>query len=329
MISSSEKNIRIQRGVVGLAIILFGIKLAAYFLTSSVAVLTDALESIINIIAGIIGLYSLHLSSKPRDEDHPYGHGKVEFVSAAIEGTLIIMAGLIIIVESISVFIHPKSIHQLDLGIILISITALINFVVGTISIRQGKKSNSMVMISSGKHLQSDTYSTLGIIVGLILILTTGISWLDSIVAMVFALLILYNGYKILRQSLAGIMDEVDTVLLTSMVKLLNDHRRENWIDLHNLRIIKFGPILHLDAHLTVPWYLNVNEAHAEIDALAGLVSKEYGESLELFVHSDGCMDFSCSLCNKKNCAVRKFPFKQSIEWTMENISTNTKHRLH
>ena len=326
---SSKKNIRIQRGVVFLAIVLFVVKLTAYFLTASVAVLTDALESIINILAGLMGLYSLHLSAKPRDSNHPYGHGKIEFISAAIEGTLVFIAGLVIIGESVSVFLHPKSVHQLDIGIILITATALINFAVGIISVRQGKKTNSMVMIASGKHLQSDAYSTLGIIVGLILILISGLVWLDSVVAMVFALVIIYNGYKILRRSLAGIMDEVDEELLQSMVHLLNQHRRENWIDLHNLRIIKFGPILHLDAHLTVPWYLNVNEAHAEIDALAGLVAIEFGESLDLFVHSDGCLDFSCKLCDKKECAVRKFPFEHKIEWTVENISTNTKHRLH
>lgn len=323
------RNIQLQRWVVLLAIVLFAIKLTAYFLTTSVAVLTDALESIVNIIAGLMGLYSLNLSAKPRDKDHPYGHGKIEFISSAIEGTLVCMAGVIIIVEATGALFHPKSIHQLDSGIILISITAFINFMVGTICVRQGKKSNSIVMVSSGKHLQSDTYSTLGIIVGLILIMVTKIEWLDSVVAMVFALLILYTGYKIIRRSLAGIMDEADLELLKSMVTVLNQRRRENWIDLHNLRIIKFGPVIHMDAHLTVPWYLNVNEAHVEIDALAGLVREEFGESLELFVHSDGCLDFSCKICVKKECHVRKFPFEQKIEWTTENISSNEKHRLH
>lgn len=328
MSNASSHNIRLQQGVVVLAIVLFAAKLTAYFLTASVAILTDALESIVNILAGIMGLYSLRLSAKPRDEDHPYGHGKIEFISSAIEGTLIAMAGAIIIVESVSALLHPKNIHQLDWGIMLVAATAAINYAVGSLCVREGKRSNSMVMISSGKHLQSDTYSTIGIIGGLALIMITKIYWLDSVVAIIFALLILYTGYKIVRKSLAGIMDEADRELLEAMVLMLNKNRRDNWVDLHNVRIIKFGPRLHLDAHLTVPWYLNVHEAHIEIDELAGRVRKEFGETLELFVHSDGCLDFSCAICSKADCTVRKSPFTKRIEWTTENIVSNTKHTL-
>ncbi len=328
MTTAAKKNIRIQQGVVLLALVLFTLKVTAYWLTRSVAVLTDALESIVNIIAGLLGLYSLYLSAKPRDEDHPYGHGKIEFISAAIEGTLILIAGVLIIVEATRAYFHPKPLLQLDFGIMLISITAVINYAVGVVCVRAGKKSNSIALLSSGKHLQSDTYSTLGIIVGLMLIMFTKIYWLDSIVAIIFAMLIIFTGYIIIRKSLAGIMDEADQVLLQSMVTLLNSNRKENWIDLHNMRLIKYGPVLHLDAHLTVPWYLNVQQAHNEIEALADLVRKDYGESLELYVHSDGCLDFSCKICTKNNCSVRKFPFERKIEWTIENISKDEKHQL-
>ncbi len=177
------ENLRTQRWVVTVAVILFILKIVAYFLTHSVAILTDALESTVNVIAGFIGLYSLYVAAKPRDEDHPYGHGKAEFLSAAVEGTLILIAGLIIIYESISNFIHPRALQKLDFGIILVAITALINFVVGGISIKRGKKNDSLALVASGKHLQSDTWSTLGIIFGLILIRFTGLIWLDSVVA--------------------------------------------------------------------------------------------------------------------------------------------------
>ena len=112
------------------------------------------------------------------------------------------------------------------------------------------------------------------------------------------------------------------------MVQLLDTNRRENWVDLHNLRVIKYGIVLHVDCHLTVPWYLNVHEAHREIDALAELIRKEFGESLELFVHSDGCLPFSCRICSKTGCAERKNNFEQRINWTLENISKNKKHEL-
>ena len=324
----ANKNIRIQRIVVVVAFVLLAIKLTAYFLTHSVAILTDALESIVNVVAGLLGLYSLTVSARPRDADHPYGHGKVEFISSAIEGTMILIAGTLIIYESVNALLHPMMLHQLDYGVLLVSITAAINYFMGSICVRAGRKSNSHALIASGKHLQTDTYSTLGIIVGLVLIYFTHQQWLDSAVAILFAGIIIITGYKIIRQSIAGIMDETDNELLIKLVATLNANRKENWIDLHNLRIIKFGPILHLDAHLTQPWYLNLHEAHKDIDDLADLVRNEFGESLELFIHSDGCLDFSCKICTKQNCNVRKHPFEKRIEWTMQNISSNQKHEV-
>lgn len=325
---ASKQNIRLQTWVAVLSVTLLITKITAYFLTNSVAILTDALESIVNVVAGFFGLYSLYLSAKPKDEDHPYGHGKIEFVSAAVEGTMIVIAGLLIFYTAIQNLFHPTTLQQLDIGILLISITAIFNLIAGRICIRTGTKNNSLALVASGKHLISDTYSTLGILVGLGLMYFTHIPWLDSAVAMLFSFIILYTGYKIVRSSVAGIMDETDRTLLKKMVRVLNENRRSNWIDMHNLRIIKYGSTLHLDSHLTVPWYFNVNEAHEEIDALALLVRKEFGESLELFVHSDGCLEHSCAICTKTDCPVRKHAFEKQIQWTVENISTNEKHRV-
>ena len=322
------ENLRIQKWVVVTAFILFAIKIVAYFLTHSVAILTDALESIVNVIAGMIGWYSLFVSAKPRDIDHPYGHGKAEFISAAVEGTLIAIAGFIIIYESVDHFLHPQPLNQLDYGMLLIGATALINFFVGYRSVRKGRKNNSLALIASGKHLQSDTYSTLGIIVGLALIYFTGKTWIDSAVAIIFAFIIIRTGYKIIRSSVAGIMDEADIDLLRKLVGFLNEHRRVNWIDLHNLRVIKYGGVMHIDCHLTVPWYLNVHEAHLEIDELIGIIKTEFGEAIEFFVHTDGCLEFSCSLCNKFDCPVRRRPFEKRVDWTLQNVLSNKKHQL-
>lgn len=303
-------------------------KLVAWYLTGSVAILTDALESTVNVVAGLIGIYSLYVSAKPKDTDHPYGHGKAEFLSAAIEGTLISVAGIIIVYEAINNLIHPHPIQSLDYGIWIVAATAVINYVTGSICISTGKKNNSLALMASGKHLQSDTYSTVGIIAGLVLLYFVKLWWIDSAVAILFAFIIMFTGYKIVRTSVAGIMDEADTTLLEKLVVMLNTNRRPNWIDVHNLRIIKYGGTIHLDCHLTVPWYLNVHQAHLEIDALSALVKNEYGESMELFVHSDGCLDFSCNICTKDDCTVRKHPFEQKIEWTLDNIVSNKKHRV-
>ena len=323
-----KENLQVQRWVVITAIVLFGVKITAYLITRSVAILTDALESTVNVVAGLIGWYSLYVSSKPRDQDHPYGHGKAEFISAAVEGTLIVIAGIIIIIEAVDHFIHPQPLAELDKGLILVAITAAINFIVGYICIRKGKTNNSPALIASGKHLHSDTWSTVGILAGLALIVITGKNWLDSVVAIIFACVIIFTGYRIIRTSLAGIMDEADKKLLIELVTYLNQNRRENWIDLHNLRVIKYGGVLHVDCHLTVPWYLNVLEAHTEVDALTQLIRTKFGESMEFFVHTDGCLEFSCRHCNKDNCYVRRRPFEQRIAWTLENVIANKKHSL-
>ena len=237
----------------GLSVALLIAKTSAYFLTGSVAILTDATESIVNVVAGFFGLYSLYLSAKPKDDDHPYGHGKIEFVSAAIEGSMISLAGIIIIYEAVRNLIHPHALSQLGVGMWLIGGTAFINFITGGIAIKIGTKNNSLALTASGKHLQSDTYSSLGILVGLSLVYFTTIQWIDSAVALLFSIIIVYTGAKIVRSSIAGIMDETDHELLAKLVGVLNKNRRENWVDLHNVRIIKYGSVLHLDAHLLCP----------------------------------------------------------------------------
>lgn len=326
--TSAKENLSLQKIVVFTAIILFMLKLIAWFLTGSLAILTDALESIVNIVAGFLGLYSLNLSSKPKDADHPYGHGKVEFLSAGVEGSLVIIAGFYIIYKAVQSYFYPHLIQKLNTGIILIAVTAAVNFIIGTICIKTGKKNHSLQLVAGGKHLVTDTYSTASILAGLLIIYFTGYNFIDTIIAFLAAAFIIYTGYKIVRVSVAGIMDEADELLLKDIVSLLNKNRKENWIDLHNTRIIKYGSTLHCDCHLTVPWYLTVREAHAEIESLGELIKNEFGEAVELFVHSDACQDFSCRICAKQNCMVRQHDFEKRITWTINNISNDARHNI-
>jgi cation diffusion facilitator family transporter len=327
-LEAARQNIKIQKWVAILSVALLLIKLVAYYITNSVSVLTDALEGIVNVVAGFFGLYSLYLSAKPRDADHPYGHGKIEFVSAAVEGVMILVAGSLIIIESIRNLMSPRTLHQLDIGILLIALTALLNYVVGSLCIRTGKKNKSLALEASGRHLHSDTYTTVGILVGLALIYFTNLSWLDSAIAILFSLFILYTGFRIIRSSLAGIMDERDQQLLAQMITALDNGRSANWVDLHNLRIIKYGSVLHVDCHLTVPWYLNVHEAHSEIDKLGKIIREQFGDSIEFFVHSDGCLPIGCPVCIKADCPVRHHSFRKRINWTVNNVELNEKHNI-
>ncbi len=325
---SAKQNLKIQFFVTTLSIVLFVLKFVAYFMTHSLSVLSDALESIVNVLAGIIGLYSLYVASKPKDKEHPYGHGKAEFISAAFEGSLIITAGFIILYESIITFFEPTTLHDLDNGIWVLLSTAILNLVAGFVAKKIGRKNKSLALVSSGQHLLIDSFTTFAIAIGIGLVLLTGYNKIDAIVAIVMGIWIIYNGYKIIRESLAGIMDEADMALLEEVIQEINQNRNANWIDLHNLRVIKYGALMHIDCHLTVPWYYNVNEAHFAVDDFTKLIQNKFGDSVEFFVHTDGCMPFSCPICTIEGCEKRKATFLQKLNWDLENVLSNLKHQL-
>jgi cation diffusion facilitator family transporter len=327
-VHNSKQNLKVQFFLTILSIVLFALKFVAYYLTHSLSVLSDALESIVNVIAGCIGLYSLYVASKPKDKDHPYGHGKAEFLSAAFEGSLIITAGLIIIIETISSFFSPNALHALDNGLWILVSTAIINLIGGLLAKKMGRKNNSLALVSSGQHLIIDSFTTFGVIIGISIVLITNYNGIDSFIALLMGIWIIYNGYKIIRESIAGIMDEADMALLENVIAELDANRNKNWVDLHNLRVIKYGPLLHIDCHLTMPWYLNVHQAHKMMDHFTDLIKSKFGDSVEFFIHIDGCMPFSCAICTLEQCDQRQQPFQKKLNWTMENVLANTKHQL-
>lgn len=321
-------SVKIQKIVLVFSVLLLFVKMLAWYFTHSVSILTDTLESIVNVLAGAFGLYSLILSSKPKDKEHPYGHGKIEFISSAIEGVLISIAGILILFKAINQFFIPNQLHDLDLGLYLIASTGAINYILGLWSIKQGKKINSPILISSGTHLKSDTYSTLGLLLGIILIIITGLNWIDSVTAIIFAFVIIYTGYKIVRKSVSGIMDESDQLVINEIVDLLNEKRKEEWIDVHNMRVINYAGFYHIDCHLTVPFYINVNEAHAILDTLTDVVSDYFNQRVEFFVHIDGCVFQQCKICQIKDCKERKSEFEKTIEWNEVQLISNKKHNV-
>ncbi|WP_312090858.1 cation diffusion facilitator family transporter [Chryseobacterium sp.] len=322
----NKDKIGFQKIIAVFGIILFVGKIIAWKLTDSDAVFSDAMESIVNVISAFMGLYSLYLAAKPKDEDHPYGHGKVEFVTSGIEGALISIAGLMIIYEGINSLIVGKVLNKLDWGIAIIAATAIINYFLGYISIKKGEKENSLVLISSGKHLQSDTVTTLGVVISLIIVYFTKIYWIDSLVALFFGFYIIFVGYKIVRKSLSGIMDEQDPELLNKIINLLENNRRTEWIDIHNMKIQQFGSSLHIDAHITLPYYYSLREAHQEMEKVIILLANNTNRTVEFNFHMDDCKPISCSICQIMECPVRQHPFIKRIEWTPENVTSVEKH---
>lgn len=326
--NKSKDKLAFQKLIAAFGVILFIGKIIAWKLTNSDAVFSDAMESIVNVISAFMGLYSLYLAAKPKDEDHPYGHGKVEFVTSGIEGALIVIAGIMIIYEGINSLIVGKVLSKLDIGIWIIAATAVINYLLGYISIQKGKAENSIVLISSGKHLQSDTITTLGVVVSLIVVYFTRIYWLDSVVALGFGVYIIVVGYKIVRKSLSGIMDEQDPDLLEQIIQVLEENRKKEWIDVHNMKIQQFGAHLHIDAHITLPWYYSLRDAHNEMEKVIILLAKNTKRTVEFNFHMDDCKPFSCSVCQISNCPVREKDFVKRVVWTPENVTSVDKHSI-
>lgn len=324
--ASSNNNFKFQRNVALVGIALFLAKLLAWHLTDSDAVFSDAMESIVNIVAAFMGLYALYLAAKPKDEGHPYGHGKVEFVTSGVEGALIIFAGVIIIVQAIDSLLHSNVPQQLDWGIAIVAITAVINYIMGHISYKKGLRENSFVLQSSGKHLKSDTVTTLGVVVSLLLVQFTKQYWLDALVALLFGGYIMVVGYRIIRRSLGGIMDEADVGMLRELATFLQQNRKRQWVDLHNMRIQQHGSGLHIDAHFTLPWYYELRHAHQEMEDLYKLIGENNDRTIEFNFHLDDCKPFSCAICALFECPVRQHALVDRVEWNEKTITQENKH---
>jgi len=324
----SHSNIKLQAVALAISVGLMVIKFIAWFITNSNAIFTDALESIINVVAGAFALYSLILAAKPRDIDHPYGHGKVEFLSSGLEGFLILIAGIAILVKSVYSFFVPKEIENLETGILLIAFSGGINYIMGLALVRRGTKHHSETMTADGKHLKSDAYSTAGLLIGLAAVYFTKLQWLDSAVAIIFGIIITVTGFRVLRKSISGIMDEADFELLKKLITILNASRKMQWIDIHNMRIVKYGSVLHIDCHMTLPWYFSLKESHEEVKAVEELVNREAERKVELFIHTDPCIPASCTVCQIADCKVRQQPFQKRITWDIDSVLRNQKHGM-
>ncbi|AKD55305.1 cation diffusion facilitator family transporter [Spirosoma radiotolerans] len=326
MSASQQTKYRWMGISLGLSITLLVLKFTAYFLTYSTAILSDAVESIVNVIASGFAFYSIYLAGQPRDLNHPYGHGKIEFLSSGFEGAMILSAGLVIIWQAILSIFEPKVLANLDWGFALIGLTAVANAFVGWMLIRSGKQTDSAALTADGKHLLTDTFSSVVVMIGVALVAYTGKHWIDSALSLLLAIVIIYNGFQITRQSVARLMDEADVPTLHRVVNLLNVHKDRNWIDVHNLRVQKYGADLHIDCHLTLPYYWKLNQVHEEVHHFEDTLKDGFRGEVEIFVHTDPCEKECCHYCRVANCPVRAFAFLNDVDWTPDNLPLNQKH---
>lgn len=311
-----------------ISIVLFAVKFIAYFLTNSSAILTDAIESIVNIITGAFALYSINYAAKPKDEDHPYGHGKIEFFSSGLEGSMILLAGIAMVFKGAVSFFEPDHLTNVDIGLYMSLFAGTINLIVGRILINKGKHHNSHTLTAEGEHLLSDTYSSAAIVVGLIIIYFTKIIWIDYVITLGMGIFIAYTGFKLVRTSIDNLLDKADIAELNKLIATLEKHKKDSWIDIHNLRVVKYGDHLHVDCHVTLPWFFSLEDAHDEVDLIGKLIKEQLGEKIEFFIHADPCVrPLSCGICPMQNCKVRKAEFVKRIVWDMKNVLPDRKHR--
>lgn len=309
------------------SIVLLCVKFYSYYLTNSKAILTDALESIVNVVASAFAIYSIYLSSLPKDNNHPYGHGKVEFFSAGIEGTLIILAGIFIIYQSIVTLIYPEPLALLPVGMVLVAASGFLNGWLGYMLIKKGTAYNSLTLEADGRHLLTDAASSIVLMCGIGIIYFTGYFFLDSVFSILFSLYIIFNGYLLVRKSIAGLMDESSPKAMRATVKILNQHRKENWIDVHNMRVQQYGGDRHIDLHLTLPYYYDLRAVHDEVHEVEEALKENLPGHVEVFVHADPCLpDKCCHYCAVQDCPVRRFAQTNKILWNESNMSKNQKH---
>lgn len=239
-------------------------KVTATLLTGSTAILSDAAESVIHLFATGFAGFSLWYASTPPDPDHPYGHGKISYFASAVEGTLILLAALMIGGMAVRDLIAGPDLRQLDLGLYLLGGLTLVNLALGWYLIRTGRRTNSLVLVSNGQHVITDMWTSLGVIVGVGLVWMTGIRWLDPVVGVLVALNILWTATSLLRRSVYGLMDEADPEASQALLDELTEAKADGTIaEYHQVRHRSSGDQVWIEYHLMFPGEMSIREAHA------------------------------------------------------------------
>lgn len=302
-------------------VLLMGIKFVGYAITGSTAILSDALESIINVVAGGFGLCSILLSSKPPDESHPYGHGKIEFFAAGFEGALIIAAAVGIFYEGLQQIINPAELHNLQNGLFFIVFSAMGNLVLALSMLRISRRTKSLVLEADAKHLFSDVFSTGAVVLGVFLVYVTGRFRLDGVVACIAGINIVFWGSKLLRSAVGGLMHRSEADLLDEICEILVAHKREPWIDVHRLRAWRSGKLVHLDFHLILPRDLTLEAAHKEVKDLENIFSDHFHGMADVLIHLDPCFDPTCAVCENAPCNFRKRENHEKADWIRSSLT--------
>ncbi len=295
-------------------------KMGAYLITGSAAIFSDAAESVVHVLATSMALYSILLSSKPADESHMYGHGNIEFFSAGIEGFLILAAAIFIIYTGIHDIIVGSNLRQLNFGVIVISAAGGVNLLLGIFLVRTGRRTNSLTLVADGKHVLTDSYTSIGVIIGILLVIITGFQLLDPLFAIAVAINILFTGYRLIRESIGGLMNETDPELLNKIVSEISKLKQNYWIDLHELRFWRSGDKIYVDFHLILPHYFTIQKSHTEENEIEEKMHKAF-PNMQIKIHFDYCIPELCAYCSYKECTVREESKQINFEFNSRKMT--------
>ncbi|WP_034383918.1 cation diffusion facilitator family transporter [Deinococcus sp. YIM 77859] len=270
-----ERTTSIALGSVGVAAVVLALKFLAYLLTGSVALYSDALESIINVAAALAALIALRVAARPADANHPYGHSKAEYFSAVAEGVLIVLAALSIAREAVPALQHPRPVDAAPAGLLVNLGASVLNALWAGVLLRAGRAARSPALLADGRHVLADVVTSVGVLMGVLLAHLSGLHWLDPALALLVALNILWSGWALMRESVGGLMDAgVDPATEARLRQAMSEHA-EGALEMHDLRTRHAGRMTFIEFHLVVPGQMTVQEAHAICDRLEDAIRAE------------------------------------------------------
>ncbi len=322
---SRKARLRVVSLSIGAGILILGLKYVAFLVSGSTALLSDAIESVVNVVAAVFALGAVIFAEKPADREHPYGHGKIEHFSAAFEGGLIALAAVMIWWEAVSA-LHAQfngTFHMKELGkgLIVNVIAGSLNGMLGLFLIHMGKKHRSRAIEADGHHVLSDFWTTLGIGAALLLVKFTGILWLDPVMAMVVGTMLAVTGFKLVRSSSQALLDMEDPILLKQLIEIINRVRPSDVIAIHELRTLRAGRYTHVDIHMVIPEFYTINHGHDLADSFGKRVIAEAALEGELHTHVDPCQRAWCRQCGVEPCPVRQKAHTETGPITVESAT--------
>ncbi|HEX9011052.1 MAG TPA: cation diffusion facilitator family transporter [Holophagaceae bacterium] len=315
----SRERIALLSIVAGVAVL--ALKYVAYVVSGSVALRSDAIESIVNVVAALFAFGAIMFAGKPADREHPYGHGKIEHFSAAFEGGLIALAAAFILIEATHALIFGVQLKNLGRGLAINLFAGFLNGLLGWYLLHKGRVTRSKALEADGHHILSDFWTTVGIALGLFAVKLTGIHWMDPVMAMVVGLLLARTGFRLVAESSRALLDSEDPEVVGRILAAMNRVRPWDVIAVHEMRTFRSGRYTHVDAHLVVPEFYSIRQAHDLCEGFSVRSLREAGVEGEVHTHVDPCGRLYCDRCPAESCGIRRAPRTASNAFTLEEAT--------